>query len=227
MTTWVLPPWWPVSLNCPALNAVRFDRMSDPIATAARFSAASSSSIRNPVDVFLRPAVASDVEVIEALIEAVHAELAPERGGATWLGSEARAVPLRPSIERDIAADDVHVRVSGIDDVVLGVAVTRLREMHDANQVAYIGELVVDPEARGVGIGVDLLNDAVDWARQRGAVGIESTALPGQRATKNFFEAAGMKARLLTVYAPLDADPDAEGLGAESVHPDDFDDHPR
>ena len=66
-----------------------------------------------------------------------------------------------------------------------------------------VSELVVDPDARGVGLGVCLLEDAVAWAKAVGAVGIESTALPGQRATKNFFEAAGMKARLLTVYASL------------------------
>lgn len=155
------------------------------------------------MDVFLRPAVASDLDVITGLIEAVHAELAPERGGAAWLVSEARATPLRRSIHGDICAPDVHVRVSGIDDVVFGVAVTRLRELHDARRVALISELVVDPDARGVGLGVGLLDDAVAWAKVVGAVGIESTALPGQRATKNFFEAAGMKARMLTVYASL------------------------
>ena len=155
------------------------------------------------MDIFRRPAVASDLDVITGLIEAVQAELAPERGGAAWLVSEARAIPLRPSINGDIGAVDVHVSVSGIDDVVLGVAVTRLRELHDARRVAFISELVVDPDARGVGLGVGLLEDAVAWAKEVGAVGIESTALPGQRATKNFFEAAGMKARLLTVHASL------------------------
>ncbi len=166
--------------------------------------------------VFLRPAVASDVEVIIGLIEAVHTELAPERGGAVWLTSEARSLPLRPSLDADIDSPDVHVSVSGIDDVVLGVAVTRLRELHDASRVAFVGELVVDPAARGVGLGVGLLDDAVVWSRDRGAVGIESMALPGQRATKNFFEAAGMKARLLTVYASLVGDgPAHDELAAE------------
>lgn len=176
---------------------------------------------------FIRPALASDVDVIAGLIEAVHAELAPERGGAVWLVSEARALPLRPSIVVDIGAPDVHVSVSGIDDVVLGVAVTRIRNLHDATRVAFVSELVVDPQARGVGLGVGLLDDAVVWAREMGAVGIESTALPGQRATKNFFEAAGMKARLLTVYASLvddaldDAlDDELAGVGPASVHSD-------
>ena len=171
----------------------------------------------------MRPAVASDVDVITDLIEAVHAELAPERGGASWLVSEARAVPLRPSIQGDIVAPDVHVRVSGIDGVVLAVAVTRLRERHDASRVALVSELVVDPGARGVGLGVGLLDDAVVWAREIGAVGIESTALPGQRATKNFFEAAGMKARLLTVYASLIDDEPAPDSRPDARPPEDAD----
>lgn len=170
------------------------------------------------MDVFLRPAVESDVDVIAGLLEGVRAELAPERGGAAWLVSEARAVPLRPSIQADIDATDVHVRVSGIDDVVLALAVTRLRELHDGSRVAFVSELVVDPDARGVGLGVGLLDDAVVWAREMGAVGIESTALPGQRATKNFFEAAGMKARLLTVYTSLVAeDPAHDEFAADDV----------
>ena len=166
------------------------------------------------MDLLLRPAVASDLDVIARLVEAVQVELAPERGGAVWLVSEARAAPLRRSLHADIDATDVRVGVGGIDDVVLAVAVTRLRALHDGNLVAFVSELVVDPQARGVGLGVGLLDDAVVWARQMGAVGIESTALPGQRATKNFFEAAGMKARLLTVYASLVADEHAEDESA-------------
>ena len=155
---------------------------------------------------FVRPADSDDVDTIAALLDSVRGELAPERGGAVWMQSEARKPPLSPSIRADLASETVHVMVSGIDDVVLGMAVTRLRTMHDGTLVARVEELVVDQDARGVGIGVGLLDDAVGWARSVGAVGIESTALPGQRATKNFFEAAGMKARMLTVYATLDPD---------------------
>ncbi len=140
-----------------------------------------------------------------ALIDAVFSELGPERGGETWLVTEARPAPVRASVERDLGdtTTNVHVSVAAIDAVVLGVAITRLRARHDGSKAAYLGELVVDPEARGVGLGVALLDDAVAWAQGAGADVIESTALPGQRATKNFFEAAGMKARLLTVSRSL------------------------
>lgn len=49
----------------------------------------------------------------------------------------------------------------------------------------------------------------LDWFRSQGCVGVEATALPGQRATKNFFEEQGLQARLLTVYRSLtDDEPD-------------------
>lgn len=151
---------------------------------------------------FVRVAGDDDVDSIVSLVAAAHAELGPERGGETWTQSEARPAPFRLSVIADMASN-AHVVVAGIDDVVLGVAITKTRTRHDGRLVAHVGELIVDPPARGIGLGASLLDDATVWAARVGAVGIESVALPGQRATKNFFEAAGMKARLLTVFRDL------------------------
>ena len=41
------------------------------------------------------------------------------------------------------------------------------------------------------------------WARAAGCIGIDSLALPGDRATKNFFEAAGLIARAIVVHRSL------------------------
>ena len=151
---------------------------------------------------FVRVAGHDDVDAIVALVAAAHAELGPERGGETWTQSEARPAPFRLSVIADVSGNS-HVMVAGIDDVVLGVAITKTRTRHDGRLVAHVGELIVDPLARGIGLGASLLDDATAWAAQVGAGGIESVALPGQRATKNFFEAAGMKARLLIVFRDL------------------------
>jgi GNAT superfamily N-acetyltransferase len=160
---------------------------------------------------FVRPASTEDLDAVVALVSAVRIELAPDRGGHAWLATEARAEPIGPSLAADIAAGDAtRVAVAGIDDVVLGVAVTRTCDRHDGSIVATVEELVVDPDARGVGLGVALLDDAITWATTIGAAVIESTALPGQRATKNFFEAAGMKARLLVVSRSLTDAPEPE-----------------
>ena len=68
-----------------------------------------------------------------------------------------------------------------------------------------VTDIWVDPEARSVGVGESLIDAVISWCTERSCVGIDSLALPGNRATKNFFETFGFKARLLTVYRPLDA----------------------
>jgi hypothetical protein len=52
-------------------------------------------------------------------------------------------------------------------------------------------------------VGEALLDAAMAFGREHACRGIDSYALPGARETKNFFETAGMKARLLVVHAPL------------------------
>jgi GNAT superfamily N-acetyltransferase len=75
--------------------------------------------------------------------------------------------------------------------------------------VGVIEGIYVDRDARACGIGERMLTIALDWFRSQGCIGVEATALPGERATKNFFEEHGLKARLLTVYRSL-ADDGAE-----------------
>ncbi len=61
----------------------------------------------------------------------------------------------------------------------------------------------MEPGARGVGVGRALLDDLVAWFSASGCRGADASALPGDRATKNFYEAAGFKARLITVHRAL------------------------
>ena len=46
----------------------------------------------------------------------------------------------------------------------------------------------------------------VVWCRERGCIGIDGLALPGNRETKNFFETFGLVARAIVVHRPLDGD---------------------
>ena len=93
-----------------------------------------------------------------------------------------------------------HYRVVArvIGDAVVGyAAVSRGRGM------ASLAELYTEPEARGVGVGDAMLRVAEALASQWGCAAIESVALPGDRDTKNFFEAHGMVSRLLLVSRTL------------------------
>jgi GNAT superfamily N-acetyltransferase len=54
-----------------------------------------------------------------------------------------------------------------------------------------------------VGLGRLLLESSVSWLEQSGCRDMDGVALPGDREAKNFYEAAGFKARLLTMHRPL------------------------
>ena len=69
--------------------------------------------------------------------------------------------------------------------------------------LAAVGEVYVTPPARELGFGDALLDAAIVDARSSGATMLEGESLPGDRDTKNLYERAGIKARLITVSTPL------------------------
>ncbi|HKY15768.1 MAG TPA: GNAT family N-acetyltransferase [Microthrixaceae bacterium] len=116
-----------------------------------------------------------------------------------WRGAEA-LVAARPSA--DPALWPGTALVGTIGDQIVGYAVVEVRDGR-----AVLDELYCEPEARGVGVGDALLGGAIDVARAAGATAIDASALPGDRNTKNFFEAHGMVSRLLVVSRSLSPDP--------------------
>jgi len=73
--------------------------------------------------------------------------------------------------------------------------------------VASIDELWVTPDAREMGVGEVLLDGVATWAQEAGCVALDADALPGDRATKNFFEQHGMVARAIRVERRFDGAP--------------------
>ncbi|HET9059517.1 MAG TPA: GNAT family N-acetyltransferase, partial [Acidimicrobiales bacterium] len=67
--------------------------------------------------------------------------------------------------------------------------------------------LYVQPSARRQGVGRALLADAAGWAVETGCAGLDGTALPGDRVAKSFFEAVGMRARMLVMHRALAPNP--------------------
>jgi GNAT superfamily N-acetyltransferase len=63
-----------------------------------------------------------------------------------------------------------------------------------------ITDLFVEPGARAVGVGEALMDALLPWFRARECRGVDATALPGNRETKNFFEMSGFTARLLVMH---------------------------
>lgn len=108
------------------------------------------------------------------------------------------AVPVTEERARHRAEHGL-VLVGTVLGVPVGVVVARHEVVSD-KRLALIEELYTEPEARGVGVGRRLIQAVELWARATGCIGIESMALPGDRDTKNFFEAAGLIARAIVVH---------------------------
>ena len=147
-----------------------------------------------------RPAVAADVPRLAELNRAVVDELAPMRGGAVWKAREARQEPVEEALAELLDDPDVRVVVATIDSVIVGYAVVRLEHLTDGSVLGVIDDIFVEEGARQVGLGELMINDLMAWCEERKCIGMDAMALPGHRATKNFFEESGFTARQLVMH---------------------------
>ena len=142
----------------------------------------------------VRPFAADDSAAVAALEHEARAVLSEQRGGPAHLAE-------RPAVgdwAKLLATPGQLVWVATIDEVVVGYL--QLQILASAAEVL---QVYVHPEAREVGFGDWLLEAALAAARERGCTVFEGTALPGDRATKNLYERAGIKARKITVSVQL------------------------
>ena len=142
------------------------------------------------IDPTVRPATAADRDHIAWLESVSRASLRGQRGGDRWLETN----PIHGGRFPEGAA----AWVATIDAVVVGYLVA-VRD----DDVVRVSDVFVHPEARELGFGDALLGAAVSRARADGAHLFEGEALPGDRETKNLYERAGIKARLITVSTPI------------------------
>lgn len=150
----------------------------------------------------VRPATEDDLAFVEALAGRAAASLEGGRGAALMLAREAPP-PSVAQLALALTAEGETVLLGTLDEVPVGAIAARVEELADGVRLAVVTLLFVDEEARSVSVGEGLLNAIVDWARDKGCGSVDAYALPGERITKNFFEAAGFKARLLTVHHDL------------------------
>jgi ribosomal protein S18 acetylase RimI-like enzyme len=150
-----------------------------------------------------RPATVDDVSRVLALTEELRAELATVRGGDLWHRTHDPVEHSAPELRALLGYEDDCVLVGSIDDSVVGYVLARAHSLADGSRLTTITELYVEPGAREVAVGEALVNAVLAWAEERGCTGVDATALPGQRATKNFFETNGFVARSLIMHRPI------------------------
>ena len=125
------------------------------------------------------------------------------RGGAVFVHREGRAAPVAETLQRDLDDPEAVVLAGTIDETIVGYATGRTEVLRDGSRLGVIDDLYVDEGARSVGVGEALMNELLEWFRSKGCAGVDATALPGNRATKNFFEESGFTARLLVMHHRL------------------------
>jgi GNAT superfamily N-acetyltransferase len=154
-----------------------------------------------------RPAVVSDGDRCAELCRKALEALQEVRGGALFTRRETGLVAkalLRPGgLDRLMADGRRRVLVGTVDESVVGLAIARIDAVGEAS-LGLVDACYVEPEARGVGVGRALFDDLMAWFTAANCRGVDVTALPGDRQTKNFLEGSGFKARLLTMHRVIE-----------------------
>lgn len=170
-----------------------------------------------------RVANATDLDRLAELARETIAELEPTKGGEVWARTAGRAEPVEDALRAALVDHDHLVVVGSVDESVVGYGVARFNELRDGGRLGVIGDLFVEPDFRGVGVGEAMMTLLVDWCEEQGCFGVDSVALPGNRPTKNFFEAFGLVARAIVVHRAFDgaADGASDDGAPEVAAPDD------
>lgn len=141
----------------------------------------------------------NDQEELARLVELATAELDGRKGAWLWHRHQAP-----PGSAQEIAAQwcrsDGLVLLGTADGVVLGFGVAHEETLHDGQALGIIDGLYVEEAGRSIGVGDALVLALIDVFRERGCVGVDAWALPGERETKNFYEAHTFSARVITVH---------------------------
>jgi GNAT superfamily N-acetyltransferase len=154
----------------------------------------------------VRTATSGDAPRLAELAGALLDELGNQRGGGLLIDRE-RTPPSAAGLARwlgAVLADPARaVLVGTIDGVVVGWALSSTEDLGGHGRRGRLEVCFVEEGARGVGVGRLLLERSLEWLGGEGCLGVDGVALPGDRTAKNFFESAGFKARVLTMFRAL------------------------
>lgn len=149
----------------------------------------------------VRPAEPCDLPVLERLYRMLEEEMTGLH--EMWPVSDGLAEPVAASLAAALEDRDTIVLLGSYDSVPFGFLLARLEPLlpqADGERIGSIRLVFVDPEAREVGIGEALRDEAVARMRRSGARRFDAHVLPGHRLAKNFFEAGGFSARSIVMH---------------------------
>ncbi|MFO7591390.1 MAG: GNAT family N-acetyltransferase [Acidimicrobiia bacterium] len=150
-----------------------------------------------------RTASPDDIPRLVDLARELRHELSDMRGGTLWADRDAAPEPLDAAFTAWIADPAALVLAGCIDEVIIGIGVVQVEPLRDGSRLGVVRELYVEEAARSVGVGEAMTDRIVEFCRAHDCIGVDAVALPGHRATKNFFEEQGFTARALTMHTSL------------------------
>ncbi len=155
----------------------------------------------------VRAATDADTPRLDEMVDELVARITAQRGGSLLVESGVGGPGVDPGRDRvdDLLADEsTLVLVGTLDGVITGFGVCHVSDREASRPRGVLDACYVEPGARGVGLGRLLIDTSVAWLEDRGCQGVDGIALPGDRDAKNFYESAGFKARMLTMYREID-----------------------
>lgn len=148
-----------------------------------------------------RHAIPEDLEALGVLRASARESVHDARGGR--LLNDHDHTDAEGTVTIESALDDpsqASAFVGTLDDLPVGFLLARAELTNDGLPIAEITELFVEPWARELGVGEELMALLEGWAQDVGCSGLDAEALPGDRHTKNFFESHGLVARAIIVH---------------------------
>lgn len=145
----------------------------------------------------IRAAVYEDIPGLLALYRGLFQEAA-QLQPYNFRAAEATQASLKKLIDGPDSA--ILAAVQGGDVVgfaALAVQKTPALDCLAEHRYAYLMDLVVSQELRGIGIGSGLLDAAKDWARERGLDHIELNVLPENKSAARLYERNGFEPSLV------------------------------
>ena len=152
------------------------------------------------IDPTVRRAAVGDAGALRDLEAGARHALRETRGGSRWLDTHPEIGERWESAVHERAVF-VAIVAHSEDEVPVGYLVADLVE--DPMRIVHVDQVWVEPDARDLGFGDELLATAIAWGSEHGAGLVEGHALPGDRNLKNLYERAGITARLITVSRRL------------------------
>lgn len=161
------------------------------------------------MELSVRPATNADVPRLVALYRDLETEQVAKK--PIWALTDGLDERFDLALFHAMQADESWVFIGEIDGVPVGfvwATIEGMLERAGGERIGRIRLIYTEPEARGVGVGHEMLEAVFGALRPLGVRLYDAPVGPGQRATKNFFEAHGFAARSIVMHH---ADADDEG----------------